>query len=154
MSLIANARERKMNMRETVKETVLKELFEIKAKVDALVSFLQSEETSVTASIEEIRKIAVLEEIYRLGGSATPAEISAIAQKYGKSPSSTAGYYSGNNPSLEACEDSNNNKIRKLTSQGELIVKEYRAKWREDWIERIPLDVVGNSNARTTEIAF
>lgn len=137
-----------------MKETVLKELLEIKAKVDALVSFLQSEETSVTASIEEIRKIAVLEEIYRLGGSATPAEISAIAKKYGKSPSSTAGYYSGKIPSLKACEDSNNNTIRKLTPQGEFIVKQYRYKWGEDWIEHIPLDVVGNSNTRTTEIAF
>lgn len=137
-----------------MKETVLKELLEIKAKVDALVLIIQSKESSITASIEEIRKIAVLDEIYHLGGSATPSEISKIARKYGKTPSSTAGYYSGKSPSLEACEDSNKNTIRKLTTQGESIVMQYRSKWGEDWVERVPLDVVGNSNTRTSEIAF
>lgn len=134
-------------------ETIVKELLEIKAKVDALLALLQSD-SSITASIAEIRKIAVLEEVYRLGGSATPNEISAIATKYGKSPSSTAGYYSGNAPSLAASEDSNKQTIRKLTPQGETIVKEYRKKWGEDWLLRIPLDVVGNPHTRTTEIAF
>lgn len=135
-------------------ETILKELLEIKAKVDALIVILQSENSSTTASIEEIRKVAILEEIYRLGGVATPTEISAIAKKYGKTPSSTAGYYSGKCPSLEAGEDSNKNSIRKLTVQGKAVIAQYHEKWGEDWIERIPLDIVGNSNTKTSEIAF
>ncbi len=136
-----------------MKDTVLKELLEIKAKVDALVLMLQSEGSVTTANIGEIRKIAVLEEIYRLGGSATPSEISSIAKKFGKTPSSTAGYYSGNVPSLVADETCGKN-IRKLTPQGKALVIQYRNKWGEDWIERIPLDIVGNPNTRTSEIAF
>lgn len=135
------------------KDTVLKELLEIKAKVDALVLILQSEDSATTANIAEIRKIGVLEEIYRLGGSATPSEISTIAKKYGKTPSSTAGYYSGNVPSLIADEICGK-AIRKLTPQGEALVIQYRNKWGEDWVERVPLDVVGNPNTRTSEIAF
>lgn len=132
-----------------MKETVLKELLEIKAKVEALIVLLE-QESSVTASIEEIRKIALLEEIYRLGGRVTPGEISAIAKKIGKSPSSTAGYYSGNIPSLEACEDN----TRRLTENGKAIVKQYRQKWGDDWFERIPMEIVGNPSTHATEIAF
>lgn len=136
-----------------MKETILKEFLEIKAKVDALVLTLQSEGTSTTASITEVRKIAVLEEISRLGGSATPLEISSIAKKYGKTPSSTAGYYSGKAPSLIAI-DICGKSIRKLTPQGEKLVELYHSKWGEKWIERIPLEIVGNPNTRTSEIAF
>ena len=130
-------------------ETVLKELLEIKAKVESLISILQSENTSVKTSIEEIRKVAVLEEIARLGGSCTPAEISAISLKYGKTPSSTAGYYSGKTPSLESKDG-----LRRLSKQGESIVAKYREEWGADWLERIPLEMVGNSNAKATEIVF
>lgn len=137
------------------KDAILKELLEIKAKVDALVLTLQSEKNaSVTASIEAVRKIAVLEEVYRLGETATPNEISEIAKKWGKSPSSTAGYYSGNSPSLEACVNSNGDAIRRLTAQGVENVKRYRSEWGEDWLDRIPLEIVGNSNTKTTEISF
>lgn len=132
-----------------MKETVLKELLEIKAKVEALIVLIK-QESSVTASIEEIRKIALLEEIYRLGGRVTPGQISTIAKKYGKTPSSTAGYYSGKSPSLEACEDD----TRRLTEQGESTIVFYRKEWGDDWLERIPLDIVGNPNTRATEIAF
>lgn len=138
-----------------MKENVLKELLEIKAKVDALICILQSEENSnITASVEEIRKIAVLEEIYRRGGSVTPEEVSEIARKWGKHPSSTAGYYSGKCPSLEASEDANGNTIRKLTSGGENTVEMYRLEWGNDWIDRVPLELVGNANTKTSEIAF
>lgn len=137
------------------KDVILKELLEIKAKVDALVLTLQSaKNASVTASIEEVRKIAVIEEVYRLGGTATPNEISEIAKKWGKSPSSTAGYYSGNSPSLEACVNSNGDAIRRLTAQGVENVKRYRAEWGEDWLDRVQLEIVGNFNTKTTEISF
>lgn len=137
------------------KDDVLKELLEIKAKVDALVITLQSaKNAAVTAGIEEVRKIAVLEEVYRLGGAATPNEISEIAKKWGKSPSSTAGYYSGNSPSLEACVNSNGDAIRRLTAQGVDNVKRYRAEWGVDWLDRVPLEIVGNSNTKTAKISF
>ena len=134
--------------------TVLKGLLEIKAQVDSLILVLQSENAKTTAFIEEVRKIAVLEEVYRLGGSATPRHIADIATKYGKAPSSTAGYYSGKSPSLEASVDSNGDAIRKLTAQGEANVLHYRAVWGADWLQRIPLNIVGNSNTKKAEIAF
>jgi len=133
---------------------VLKELLEIKAKVDALIMMLQTPNSSITAVIEEVRKIAVLEEIYRLGGSASPEQISSIAKKYGKSPSSTAGYYSGNTPSLESYSQPNQKELRRLTPHGNSIVLKYREKWGINWIERIPLEIVGNNNTKTVEIAF
>lgn len=131
------------------KKVIINELQKISAKVEALISVLQSEESSIVATVEEIRKVAVLEEIERLGGSATPSEISEIAKKWGKTPSSTAGYYSGKLPSLEA-----DGSKRKLTSQGEKIVKNYREQWGEDWVERVPLDIVGNPNAKVSEIVL
>ena len=101
--------------------------------------------------IIEIRRVAVLEEIYRAGGTVTAKEVSCFAEKYGKTPSSTAGYYSGNKPSLTASED---RLARVLTETGRMIVLEKREEWGEDWLERVPMEIVSNAYARDTEIVF
>ena len=132
-------------------KTVLEELKEIEAKVSALINRLESEDKSVVTTVAEIRKIAILEEVYRLGGTATPQEISDLARKYGKTPSSTAGYYSGTKPSLAATA---NREARELTETGKQVVKETRDKWGENWLDRVPLDIVGNVYTPEAEVSF
>lgn len=132
-------------------KTVLDELKEIEAKVSALINRLESQDKRVVATVADVRKIAILEEIYRIGGSATAQEISDFARKYGKTPSSTAGYYSGNKPSLVATAD---RKARELTETGKKVVKETRENWGDDWLDRIPLDIVGNEYTPEAEISF
>lgn len=131
-------------------KTILSELKEIEAKVSALINRVESEDTSITATVGEVRKIAILEEIYRKGGTVTPNEISNFAKKYGKSPSSTAGYYSGNKPSLTASD----RQTRVLTEAGKLVVEEMRDKWGVDWLDRIPLDIVGNVYTPEAKLSF
>lgn len=132
-------------------KTVLDELKEIQAKVTALINRIEAEDTGVVTTVGEVRKIAILEEIYRKGGIATPLEISNFARKYGKTPSSTAGYYSGKKPSLIATVD---REARELTEIGKQIVIETRDKWGDDWLDRIPLDIVGNEHTPDSEISF
>ena len=131
--------------------TILRELKEIEAKVTALISRLEAEGTSVVTTVGEVRKIAILEEVYRLGGTATAQEISDFARKYGKTPSSTAGYYSGNKPSLVATAD---REARELTESGKQVVIETREKWGADWLDRIPLDIIGNEYTSEAEVSF
>lgn len=132
-------------------KTILEELKEIEAKVSALINRLESEDKSVVTTVGEVRKIAILEEVYRLGGIATAQEISDFARKYGKTPSSTAGYYSGNKPSLVATAD---REARELTETGKQVVKETREKWGHNWLDRIPLDIVGNEYTPEAEVSF
>lgn len=132
-------------------KTILEELKEIEAKVSALINRLESEDKSIVSTVGEVRKIAILEEVYRLGGTATAQEISDFARKYGKTPSSTAGYYSGNKPSLVATAD---RKARELTETGRQVVKETREKWGDNWLDRIPLDIVGNEYTPEAEVSF
>ena len=65
-------------------KTILSELKEIEAKVSALINRLESENTSITTTVGEVRKIAILEEIYRKGGTVTPKEISNLQENTGK----------------------------------------------------------------------
>ena len=145
-------------------EFYLKELYSIRATVDALITLMEREDsnedgTKLTTTkiitkkttVGEVKKKAILEEIYRMGGTTTPDIISDLAIKYGRNPSATGGYYSGKKPSLIATEDK---KARKLTSYGESIVKQTRSEWGEDWLDRIPLDIVGNENTPDMEIEF
>lgn len=137
--------------KENIMKTILEELKEIEAKVSALINRLESEDKSIVSTVGEVRKIAILEEVYRLGGTATAQEISDFARKYGKTPSSTAGYYSGNKPSLVATAD---RKARELTETGRQVVKETREKWGDNWLDRIPLDIVGNEYTPEAEVSF
>ena len=145
-------------------ESYLKELYAIRDRVNALIALMEREDsnedgkklttTKIIAkktTVGEVKKKAILEEIYRLGGTTTPDVISELAIKYGRNPSSTAGYYSGKKPSLIATEDK---KARKLTPYGESIVKQTRTDWGEDWLDRVPLDIVGNENTPDMEIEF
>lgn len=63
---------------------ILKELRVIEARVSALIQRIEAEAKAVTATVGEIRRLAILEEVYRKGGKATPQEISDLARKYHK----------------------------------------------------------------------
>lgn len=139
------------NQRRMFMKTILDELKEIEAKVSALINRLESEGKSVVTTVGEVRKIAILEEVYRNGGTATPIEISDFARKYGKTPSSTAGYYSGKKPSLGATAD---REARELTETGKKVVMDTRDKWGEDWLDRVPLEIVGNEHTPDSEVTF
>ena len=82
---------------------------------------------------------------------ATPTTAIINEVKYGKTPSSCAGYYSGKSPSLAASED---REFRLLTETGKRLVLEAREKWGKDWLNRIPLDIVGNSETIGAEVSF
>lgn len=130
-------------------QELLKELREIEARVSALIARIESENKTIVTTVAEIRRVAILEEIYRAGGRVTAKQIALFAKKYGKTPSSTAGYYSGKKPSLVATADKSK---RELTETGRLVVKEMREKCGEDWLERVPLDIVGNEYTSDTEV--
>lgn len=132
-------------------KTILDELKEIEARVSALIQRMEAEHKAVTTTVGEVRRLAILEEVFRNNGKATPQEISDYAKKYGKTPSSCAGYYSGKSPSMTASED---RQTRQLTETGERIVKETREKWGEDWLDRVPMSVIGNHHMPDAEISF
>lgn len=132
-------------------QSVLEELKAIEARVSALIRRMEAEQKAATATVGEIRRLAILEEVYRNAGRATPQDISEYAIKYGKTPSSCAGYYSGKSPSLVASED---REFRLLTETGNRLVLEAREKWGKDWLDRIPLDIVGNSETIGAEVSF
>lgn len=91
-----------------------------------MINRIEAEDKGIVTTLGEVRKIAILEEVYRKAGVPTPIEISDFARKYGKTPSSTAGYYSGKKPSLVATSD---RVARKLTEIGKQIVMDTRDKW-------------------------
>lgn len=133
---------------------LLKELKGIAARLEALMRQLEPREAeaAVTASVGEVRRLAVLDAIYRCGRPLLPEEISAICSRYGRDPSGSAGYYSGRRPSLRASTD---RKTRMLTPDGEALVREARQDWGEDWVDRLPMDLVGSPHTPPeTEISF
>lgn len=132
-------------------KSVLDELKEIEARVSALIQRMEAEHKAVTTTVGEVRRLAILEEVFRRSGQVTPQEISDLAKKYGKTPSSCAGYYSGKSPSMVASED---RKTRQLTETGKKMVQEIRDMWGENWLDRLPLAIVGNSYTSDAEIAF
>ena len=64
-------------------QSLLDELKEMQAKLSAIIARLEAEHNTVTATLAEIRRVAVLEEIYRAGGMVTAKEVSCFAEKYG-----------------------------------------------------------------------
>lgn len=132
-------------------KTILDELKEIEARVSALIQRMEAEHKAITVTVGEVRRIAILEEVFRNNGKATPQEISDYAKKYGKTPSSCAGYYSGKSPSMSASDDK---QTRQLTETGKRIVQETREMWGEDWLDRVPINVVGCYQAPDAEISF
>ena len=114
-------------------QNVIEELKRIQAAVTNLIEVLESS--------PENKTVAILEEIYQCSGSVTPEQISEFAVKYGKTPSSCAGYYSGKKPSLKASDD---RKRRLLTKQGEETVLAARQRWGDDWLDRVPQSIIAN----------
>lgn len=134
------------------KAIVLRELREIEARISAVIRQLDAENVNFDTTVGEIRRVAILEEIFRTNGVSLPEDISNYAIKYGKTPSSCAGYFSGKLPSLVT---SNDRVLRVLTETGKRYVEEAREKWGEDWLERVPLEIVGNCHTpSSTEINF
>lgn len=132
-------------------KTILDELKEIEARVSALIQRMESEHTAITATVGEVRRLAILEEVFRNNGKATPREISDYAKKYGKTPSSCAGYYSGKSPSMSASDDK---RTRLLTETGKRIVQETREMWGDDWLDRVPMNVIGCHLTPDAEVSF
>lgn len=132
-------------------KTILEELKEIEARVSALIQRMESEHTAITATVGEVRRLAILEEVFRNNGKATPREISDYAKKYGKTPSSCAGYYSGKSPSMSASDDK---RTRLLTETGKRIVQETREMWGDDWLDRVPMNVIGCHLTPDAEVSF
>lgn len=132
-------------------KTILEELKEIEARVSALIQRMESEHTAITATVGEVRRLAILEEVFRNNGKATPREISDYAKKYGKTPSSCAGYYSGKSTSMSASDDK---RTRLLTETGKRIVQETREMWGDDWLDRVPMNVIGCHLTPDAEVSF
>lgn len=133
---------------------IVAELKQINASITTLIDQLEADpqNTVVTTQIVNARKIAVLEEIARCGGSVTPTQVSAFSKKYGKTPSSAAGYFSGIKPSLIASDD---RRFRLLSEYGKDLVEATRKKWGDDWLDRLPLATISDPNvAKTLEISF
>ena len=130
-------------------QELLKELWEIEARVSAIIARLESENKTTVTTVAEVQRLAILEEIYRAGGSVTAKQIADFAKKYRKIPSSTAGYYFGRKPSLVATDDRT---AGKLTETGIEIVMKMREKCGEDWLDKVPLEVVGNEYTLDTEV--
>lgn len=128
---------------------MLKELKEINAKIAAVIIRLETEHKTVVTTLAEGRRVAILEEIYRAGGTVTAKEVVYFAEKYGKKASSTAGYYSGKKPSLVTEQLSRN-----LTEAGKWIVAEKRKEWGDDWLERILMNIVSDEYTQDIEVVF
>jgi len=125
------------------REEIIKELKGIEAQVAALIKKIepQTATSGVKVTVGELRKAAILEEIYLAGGAVTPKELSSFAVRYGRTPGSCAGYFSGKKPSLKSSQDKSE---RVLTDLGNEFLKSKREKWGEDWLNRIPHETVGN----------
>ncbi len=113
------------------------ELVGIKSKIDV---FLKSSGGKKQVTVYKIRNIAILEEVYRRNGIVTADELSEISKKWGREPKGSAGYFSGNNPSLKSIAS----KRRALTETGENTVLNWRAEFGDDWLDRVDNNYVGN----------
>ena len=125
------------------KET-LDTLRKIRADLNAIISQLEAEVDSSAKIVKLgiVRRFAVLDEVYRLGGIVTPEKLSELAQKYGRTGSSAAGYFRSEQSSLEKISE----KERKLTSHGLDRVMKCREDWGEDWIDKIDMSLASNPN--------
>lgn len=146
------------------KKHLLNDLKRIQASITAVINQLESEKTGVTATIADIRRLAILEEVCRAGGTVKPEDISKFAKKYGKTPSSCAGYFSGKSPSMTGNDELIAKGLLKanwftgegryLTDTGLRLVMEKRDEWGEDWLERIPIEIVCSEANTLTFINF
>jgi|GEM_PF-689901 len=148
------------------KDNILKDLKKIRASVSAVIDQIEAENKDVSATVADIRKFAILEEVYRAGGKVTANDISDFAVKYGRTPGSCGGYYSGNSPSMTGKGDDERipksllkpnwftGEGRYLTRDGLYLVEKKRAEWGEDWLKRIPLNIVSSEIDVLTVVSF
>lgn len=90
--------------------------------------------------VQTIRAVAPLAEVVRAGGIVTPLELSWFCRKYGKHPKGAAGYFTGAKPSMRSGEGDQ----RMITEHGLNRVRQAELEYGEDWLDRIPLDIVSN----------
>jgi len=149
------------------KTSVLEDLKRIQASLSAVIAEIESENGGgVSATITEIRKVAILEEVYRARGKVTVRQLSDFALKYGKTPGSCGGYFSGKSPSMTGNEDDKRipesllktdwftGEGRYLTEEGLRVVLDKRAEWGKDWLDRIPREIVKSEVNVLTVITF
>lgn len=126
-------------------QTILTDIKELKQKLESITLSLESitnDQEGIEINVYDIRKIAILEEVYRSDGIVSAEQLSDIAKKWGKSPQGVAGYFTGDNPSLRSIAGGK----RALTDKGADAVIYYRDKYGDDWLDKVNLDLVGNSN--------
>ena len=130
---------------ETNIKLVLEQIDQIKAQLDGMKALLllSLEEGSQgkEMTVYDVRMYAVLEEVYRRGSIVTARELSEISTKWGKDPRGSAGYFSGNSPSMRGGLAGDK---RALTPTGEKWVLDYREKYGDDWLDKVDVQYVGN----------
>lgn len=126
-------------------QDIMNEIDGIKLKLDSLKLSLQNmfdNQEGIELSVYQIRRMAILEEVHRKDGIVTSEQLSEITKRWGRNPQGTAGYFSGDNPSLRGIAGGK----RALTERGLEIVMENRQSFGDDWLDRVDINFVGNSN--------
>ena len=148
------------------KDNILKNLKMIESSISAVIAQMEAEKGEVETTIADVRKFAILEEVFRENGKVKADKLSELAIKYGKTPGSSGGYFSGDLPSMTSKADDAripesllkpnwfNGEWRYLTEEGLRVVIAKRAEWGEDWLDRIPLEIVGSKADKETIISF
>jgi hypothetical protein len=127
--------------------TEITNLNNLKSRVQAL---LDNSDLTEQVRVYSIRYIGVLDDIFDKGGVVTAKELSDIAKKWGRDPRGTAGYYTGDNPSLLGIA---NNK-RALTDKASNAVTDFRNRYGIDWKTKINMDFVGNIGTDANEFVM
>jgi hypothetical protein len=100
--------------------------------------------------VQTIRALAPLAEVSRAGGSVTPLELSWFCRKYGKHPKGAAGYFTGAKPSMRSSADGK----RVITDYGRARLRRVEMEYGEDWLDRVPLDLVSNPEVDPDTIIY
>lgn len=100
--------------------------------------------------VHTVRWVAPLAEVERAGGVVTPLELSWFCRKYGKNPKGVAGYFTGAKPSMRSVEGDK----RAITEDGRARIRQIELEYGEDWLERIPLDLVGDPEVDPDSIIY
>jgi hypothetical protein len=109
---------------------------------------LGSDTEYFATTVGNVRYLAVLEEAFRKDGIFTSTELSDFAKKWGRDPRGTAGYFAGNNPSMQKVYGEK----RSLTERGVDIVKEARKEYGDNWIDEIDMSIVGSESTGEHEV--
>lgn len=100
--------------------------------------------------VHTVRWVAPLAEVERAGGVVTPLELSWFCRKYGKNPKGVAGYFTGAKPSMRSVEGDK----RAITEDGRARIRQIELEYGEGWLEKIPLDVVGDPEVDPDSVIY